>query len=251
MASTKQDLPWISFDSLCEIAEQSFKGALKKIENPPATASEPTLLLMHSAASGLTTEESVKALESQTAIKSLQNAVGSFHQKVLGNVNGWRDMGSSGGIYDIASLDPIQAAGNRKVLAEVKMRYNTIKASDEYQLHQKLADAVAQNGGGKKAVAYLIQMVPLGARSYDRPWNPSRVKTVDHVRVVDGRTGYHLVTGDPNALSDLFEILPDVFDAVVTKRISHPYHFNWQKDRITLEHAFKGSYPSKSAHNAN
>lgn len=250
MAPTKKDLSWITFDALCEIAKQSFKGALKKIENPPATISEPTLLLMHSAASGFTMEESLKALEAQSAVKSLQNAVGNFHQKVLGNVSGWQDMGTSGGIYDISSKDKVAAAGNRKVLAEIKMRYNTIKASDEWQLHQKLADAVAQNGGSKKAVAYLVQMVPLGAKSYDRPWNPSKVKTVDHVRVIDGRTGYHMVTGDPNALSDLFGILPDVFDAVVTEKISNPYHFNWPEDRITLDRVFNASYPSESAHSA-
>ena len=95
-------------------------------------------------------EESLKALEAQSAVKSLQNAVGNFHQKVLGNVSGWQDMGTSGGIYDISSKDKVAAAGNRKVLAEIKMRYNTIKASDEWQLHQKLADAVAQNGGSKR-----------------------------------------------------------------------------------------------------
>ena len=75
-------------------------------------------------------------------------------------------------------------------------------------------------------------------------------KTVDHVRVIDGRTGYHMVTGDPNALSDLFGILPDVFDAVVTEKISNPYHFNWPEDRITLDRVFNASYPSESAHSA-
>lgn len=250
MTAANKDLSWISFDLLCELARQSFKGALEKIENPHETISEPTLLLMHSTASGLTSEESLKALQAQAAIKSLQNAVGTFHQKVLGNVEGWQDMGSNGGIYDIESLKQIPAAGNRKVLAEIKMRYNTIKASDEYQLHQKLADAVAQNGGKKQAVAYLIQMVPKNTQPYDRPWSPSRVKTVDHVRVVDGKTGYHLVTGDPNALDDLFKVLPDVFDLVASEKISNPYHFNWAKDRIVVDRTFSNSYPKESALNA-
>lgn len=77
-------------------------------------------------------KEEIGTIEKSVALtKTFQNAIGDFHQEVLGSAKGWRSTGTSGGVLDIMSDNPIKQAGNKKILAEVKMRYNTIKASDE------------------------------------------------------------------------------------------------------------------------
>lgn len=44
---------------------------------------------------------------------------------------------------------------------EVKMRWNTIKASDEKKVHDDLSDAVEHNWGGEHpTVGYIAQIVP-------------------------------------------------------------------------------------------
>ena len=67
-------------------------------------------------------EDTLHVLKYVNTVKSIQNAVGNFHQKVLGNVEGWLDSGATGGVFDIQSKGPVAAAGNRIVFMEVKMR---------------------------------------------------------------------------------------------------------------------------------
>ena len=49
--------------------------------------------------------------------KTIQNHVGTFHQKILGHVVGWADLGT-GSVVDLVNND-------RKIIAEVKNKYVT------------------------------------------------------------------------------------------------------------------------------
>lgn len=216
---TTMQLSWISTSKLIDIAERRFKNAYVKAQ-AVAKASlqvEPTLAITRSFLTGVPLEDYRVTDEVVSVTKTLQNAIGDFHQDVLSNAHGWKNMGTSGGKLDIQSKEPIALARNRLVVAEVKMRYNTIKASDEKNTYDAIKDAVAILGGPRNVVGYLIQVVPKNKESYDKPWVPSGRTPLDYVRVVDGVTGYHLVTGDPNALFDLIDILPDVLNAAIQR----------------------------------
>lgn len=172
---------------------------------------EPTLNIIRSFALSLSPEEIAEAERVVAATKTLQNAIGAFHQDVFGAINGWETTGIAGGVVDLKSSEPVPQAGNRKILAELKMRYNTIKASDEKKTWDAL-DSAAKVFGIRDHVSYIIQVIPKTLEPYDRPWKVSGRESKEHVRAVDGVTGYYYATGEENALKDLLLALPELLE---------------------------------------
>ena len=245
-----RDLSWITYDRLVELAVHRFGSTVKKMNSTEPTRTDPTSAIARSLLFSFDDEEIIKMDRATAVLKTLQNAVGMFHQDILGSVNGWNDMGTSGGVFDIQSVGPVAAANNREVIAEVKMRYNTIKASEEKNLWDKLKDAYRQRGGKDKCVAYLIQIIPKSDESYDRPWKLGNRPEDPNVRVADGTTAYHLVTGDPNALNDLIMLLPTVLaDAFGQLDPSLESKFDFEKytNLAFVKRVVNESLPEKSA----
>lgn len=239
----------MSFDKLCELVEASFKNAIKKVKEPIETANEPTLIAAYAALTNTDVEETIYILRKATTVKTIQNAVGSLHQKILGNVEGWIDSGTRGGGFDIRSIGPVAGAQNRIVLMEVKMRWNTIKGTDEKYMHDKLFDAVKSNWGGEHdTVGYIAQIVPKNKESYDRPWKVSKREADERVRAVDGKTAYHLVTGRPNALDEVMSVFPHAFREVLTKKKLEHLDFSNEMDVRRLNDAMKFALPASSAY---
>lgn len=241
------NLPWLPFETLCEIVDSTFQSSIKKIQKPTADVYDPTLLVTYSSLTNTPMEDTVKQLQQTSSVKTMQNAIGAFHQRVLGSVRGWTDSGPRGGGFDIMSEDKVAAAGNRKVLMEVKMRWNTIKASDEHYTHQRLAEAVKHFGGQKEAVSYLAQIISAKNRAYDEPWTVSGRTPVEHVRAADGKTIYHMVTGQPTALEDLFKILPQAFNDVLDRKNLPHLDFSDAVDIAILDERLTLSLPASSA----
>src|SRR5699024_1982453 len=243
------DLPWMTFDKLCGLVEDSFKNAVKKVKEPPEDRNDPTLVAAYAALTNTGVEETIYILRKATAVKTFQNAVGSLHQKILGNVEGWKDSGTRGGGFDIRSVGPVARAQNRIVLMEIKMRWNTIKGSDEKIMHDKLLAAVKSNWGGEyDTVGYLAQIVPKNNESYDRPWKVSRREADEIVRAIDGKTAYHLVTGHPDALEQVLSILPHAFNRVLTKKKIDHLDFSNDIDVRILNESMKLALPTSSAY---
>lgn len=241
------DLPWLPFSTLCEIVDSTFQSSIKKIQQPTADVYDPTLLVTYSSLTNTPVEDTVKQLQQTSSIKTMQNAIGAFHQRVLGSVKGWTDSGPQGGGFDIMSEEKVPAAGNRKVLMEVKMRWNTIKASDEHYTHQRLAEAVKHFGGHGEAVAYLAQIIPAKNRAYNEPWVVTGRTALEHVRAADGKTTYHLVTGFPTALEDLLKVLPQAFNYVLGKQNLPHLDFSDSVDVAILDERLTLSLPASSA----
>ncbi|OHQ64273.1 hypothetical protein HMPREF2657_04085 [Corynebacterium sp. HMSC072B08] len=219
MSNTVQprDLSWITYDQLLAIAEKRFSKFIRNISVKKNSVNDPTLVLALATFLDQDIDSVREMLAMQGQIKTLQNSIGLFHQDVLGSATGWRELGTNGGVLDIESEAPVALAGDRIVIAEVKMRYNTIKGSDQPKVFNKLKEAVAVKGGYRKYVSYLVQIIPEKPVAYDKLWKVTGNETHESVRVIDGRSAYHLVSGDPNAIDDLFELLPTVFDEVARK----------------------------------
>ncbi|MCQ9343065.1 Eco47II family restriction endonuclease [Corynebacterium kozikiae] len=210
MISTEYTLPWIEHDVLLDLIRSHFGKAMQKVQVDRTNLStDPTLNILRSFALNLTEAEIENAEQVVAITKTLQNAIGDFHQDVLGNVPGWRSMGRTDGVYDIESLKPVTLAGDKHVIAEVKMRYNTIKGSEKKNIWQDLEKQVRSRGKAG-TLALLIEIIPQRKVAYDRPWKVSRTEPVEYVRHVDGVTGYYYVTGHPTALHDLFLTLPSL-----------------------------------------
>lgn len=137
--------------------------------------------------------------------KTLQNHIGTFHQSILGMVEGWKDLGT-GNVVDLVNHE-------RKIFAEVKNKFNTVKASDLYSVYEKMGHwRVA--GGYRNYTGYFVQII--SKDTINRPFTPSNNTTGgkaapdESIREIDGRSFYTLVTGSPTALLDLYRILPYV-----------------------------------------
>jgi hypothetical protein len=143
--------------------------------------------------------------------KTLQNHVGSFHQKILGAVDGWKDTGA-GGVIDLVSE-------KQKVIAEIKNKYNTVKGSDKVKIYDHLEMQVMTKGHQYKGfTAYYVEVIPQNGHRYDKEFTPSdnsqgqQRKANPLIRQIDGYSFYSMVTSVPDALGQLFASLPDAIE---------------------------------------
>lgn len=147
--------------------------------------------------------------KSRQAQKSLSNHVGLLHQKILGNVDGWRDMGT-GNIVDLVNDE-------RKIVAEVKNKHNTTKGSDKVAIYKELDDLVMPKASNyKDYTAYFVEIIPKKPIRYEECFTPSdrkkgtRCEANPKIKQTDGASFYTLVTGEEDALEQIFKTLPAV-----------------------------------------
>lgn len=145
------------------------------------------------------------------AQKTLQNHIGEFHQKVLGSVTGWEDLGV-GNVVDLVS-------DGAKIIAEVKNKYNTVSGGKLAGLYKDLHSLVMPNSSKYKGyTAYYVTIIPRRAIRFDNEFTPSDKTTSSKcekntkIRTIDGSSFYHLVTGKADALEELFDYLPEVIE---------------------------------------
>jgi hypothetical protein len=145
--------------------------------------------------------------KTRQAQKSLSNHVGLLHQKLLGCIDGWTDLGV-GQLIDV--VNP-----KEKIIAEIKNKHNTIKGADRIGLYKELDNLVMMKGHQyKDFTAYYVEIVPKKADRYNICFTPSdkskgtKCPPNEKVRQIDGASFYALVTGIDNALEQIFEALP-------------------------------------------
>lgn len=158
---------------------------------------DPFSSLLIASTFGISEPSSLEGVQrAESSIRGLSNALGEFHQRVLGSVAGWVNHDAG---YDL------ECAG-RQIVAEVKNKWNTMNAPNRRQVETGLAEAVRQKRG--VWTAYLVLVVPKKPVRYTK-----ELVGLRNVVEIDGASFYHLVTGDPNALHDLFD---DVSKAIAT-----------------------------------
>lgn len=128
----------------------------------------------------------------EAAVRGMSNALGEFHQQVLGSVDGWVNHDAG---YDLE-------CESRHILAEVKNKWNTMNDANRRQVVTGLAEARRQKREAWDA--YLVLIIPRRPQRYTTAIPGHR-----NVYEIDGASFYHLVTGEANALHDLFEHLCD------------------------------------------
>jgi hypothetical protein len=129
--------------------------------------------------------------------KSINNSIGTFHEQILGGINGFEAGNLSG--YDIKSVDDT-------LFADIKNKHNTMNSSAAEALFQKLARYANDY---KKAKCYWVQI--LAKSSFCELWNGEiNGKEYSHSRVykISGDQFYALLTGEKDALFQLYQVLP-------------------------------------------
>lgn len=208
-------LDWIDEDKLFDVTAHVFSGVIRKArsmrEGALRTPPDPFTIVTQAVLSGQDAE-SMMAFEQLRGInKSISNAVGTWHQTVLGLADGWENLGSTGGVVDLFVRETPDAA---PIAVEVKNRYNTIKSSDEAALWDRL-DMLARSN---KSKSYLVQIVPSpnDRERYDRLWKVSGRETKETVRCCDGATAYTWAFGKHDALSELYHAFPKLLSDVAS-----------------------------------
>lgn len=98
--------------------------------------------------------------------KTLSNALGDFHQNILGKCNGWENLKQQD-VFDLRHTE-------NKIIAEVKNKHNTIKASDRCHNYDAFENTIQRKDSRYRGyTAYLVEVVPNKAR-YNKPFTPSR-----------------------------------------------------------------------------
>lgn len=129
--------------------------------------------------------------------KTVNNSLGTFHEQVLGGIKGYQSDYLSG--YDIKAIDDT-------LFADIKNKHNTMNSSSSEALFQKLARYADSY---KKAKCYWVQI--LAKNSFCELWKGDiNGKEYSHSRVykISGDQFYELLSGERNALFNLYKILP-------------------------------------------
>lgn len=191
-------LAWISDEKLSEeigFLQQRTQRAWKDAEERRVrNVIDPFLSLVIASVFGIQDpKELVKIQNAESALRGLSNAIGNFHQQILGSVDSWENHDAG---YDLE-------CSTRRIVAEVKNKWNTMNASNRYQVETDLRTAVRQKSGNW--TGYLVLVIPRHPQRYQKPLPEGR-----NLFEIDGASFYHLVTGDPNAIHDLLDKLCDV-----------------------------------------
>lgn len=129
--------------------------------------------------------------------KSINNSIGTFHEQVLGGIEGY-EVGNLSG-FDIKAKD-------ETLFADIKNKHNTMNSSSAEALFQKLARYADTY---KKAKCYWVQILAKG--SFNESWKGEiNGKEYSHSRVfkISGDQFYALLSGEKNALFQLYKSLP-------------------------------------------
>ncbi|OYD44278.1 restriction endonuclease [Sphingobacterium cellulitidis] len=133
--------------------------------------------------------------------KSINNSIGTFHEQILGGIVGY-EVGKLSG-FDIKAED-------NTLFADIKNKHNTMNSSSAEALFQKLARYADDY---KKAECYWVQILAKG--SFKEHWKGEiNGKEYSHSRVfkISGDQFYSLLSGEKDALFQLYKALPSVID---------------------------------------
>jgi hypothetical protein len=129
--------------------------------------------------------------------KSINNSIGTFHEQILGGIEGF-EIGNLSG-FDVKATDDT-------LFADIKNKHNTMNSSSAEALFQKLSRYADTY---KKSKCYWVQI--LAKSSFCELWKGEiNGKEYSHSRVykISGDQFYALLSGKQNALFQLYKKLP-------------------------------------------
>lgn len=149
----------------------------------------------------LSEDELIKLEIARQIDKSVNNAIGSFHEQILGGIEGFERGNLSG--FDIKASD-------NSLFADIKNKHNTMNSSSSESLFQKLARYADDY---KESTCFWVQI--LSTKSFNEKWFAIiNGKEYSHTRVhkISGDQFYALLTGNENAFFNLYKVLPGAID---------------------------------------
>ena len=144
-----------------------------------------------------------------------------MHQSILGCVNGWDDNPTGTGCDILSS--------SNMTLGEIKNNHNTVSGgslSTVYDKLEELIDPIASRW--HCYTAYFVNIIPKKSERFNKLFTPTIPKsggrkcaTNEMIRIIDGASFYTIVTGEYDALKNLFNVLPHVIEDVLKKKFGN------------------------------
>lgn len=213
--SKQQLLPYISNDDLfkhvkevLDIAQAAVTDAESRLDR---NVIDPFSALFDALRQNITLSQWLEQEKTRQIQKTMQNALGEFHPKIIGSIQGWEWL-PVGMVIDVKS-------DSKKVIAEVKNKHNTTKGTDKKTLYDNLKAQLASNYNGY--TGYYVEIVPSKKEPYNKPFTPSdnithqRRPLDEKIRLIDGRSFYALASGHGDALKMLYNKLPIVIGDIL------------------------------------
>jgi surface protein len=166
--------------------------------------------------------------------KTFEHQMGHLHQSVLGALPNWSNL-NTGNVTDLLNV-------RDKVCAEVKNKHNTVKASDEATVYDKLLGLIGSSGAHRGFTAYYAVIVPKRTAAMNEPFTPSdnasgvKKPVNQKIRKIDGYSFYALATEREHALHELFEALPKAVRKVAHSSLA---------DASSFQDLFNAAYGSR------
>lgn len=207
-------LSYITDEHLFSCIENLHKSYLKAKENVSKkkfykNKIDTIKLTFDSKFNDLDEETLIKTEINRQIDKSINNSIGTFHEEILGGINGF-EIGNLSG-FDIKAND-------NTLFADIKNKHNTMNSSSAESLFQKLAKYADTY---KQANCYWVQI--LAKNSFNEKWfGEINGKEYSHSRVykISGDQFYKLLSGKENALFELYQILPKAISDYLSKQKS-------------------------------
>ena len=183
---------------------------------------DPFSALFHGLTRSIAYKEWIEQEKARQTQKTMQNAIGDFHQEVLGHIPGWKNLGS-GGVLDVANE-------KMKIIAEIKNKFNTTKGNYKVEIYDAIKTKL-KTPTYNDYTGYYVEIIPRKNTTYDKPFTPPDNKTSKRrptrkkIRVIDGVSFYTMATGRKNALRELFEVLPEVIST------NHKYKLSKKEEK--------------------
>ena len=184
---------WIS-DAHLEAATDAFIGSIEKCKDEQSERMRRNVLDPFSLISiahvfaARTAGDVLDYAGTSAVIGCIGNALGRFHQQVLGNAEGWRNHDRG---FDVI-------CDRRKLLAEIKNKHNTMNATNRRQVEDDLRVALRQRESGW--TGYLAIIIPKKPERY-------RTELAPNLFEVDGATFYRIVSGQDDSMHDVLRYL--------------------------------------------
>jgi Eco47II restriction endonuclease len=212
-------LSWIAdknlSDCVRDVLIKDFTGINKAEKDFYRNGVDPFSATFDAACNNMSIDEWIITERRRQSQKTLQNALGHFHQQLLSHVTGWN-------IPDENFIDLV--CEDKGMVVELKNKHNTVKKSDLKSVYDELQEAVMHKTSRYRGfTAYYATIIPSNHEKFNRLFTPSdnATKTLKHenplIREIDGYSFYGIATGIETALADLFEVLPFVIKQVLAE----------------------------------
>lgn len=210
-------LLWISDEDLlncvADVLRKGMEGISKAEKGFFRNGIDPFSALFDASCQQVSLSEWPNLERRRQAQKTLQNALGSFHQTILSKVNGWKIPENN--FIDLVSID-------QGIVAEVKNKHNTVKKSNLKSVYDELEQTVMHKTSVYRGYsAYYVTIIPSNVKRFNKLFTPSNNETETKksenklIREIDGYSFYALVTGNEHALWELYQVIPKVIDFLI------------------------------------